>query len=53
MPKLPPVKDAQFDGTVFDELIAQYASLLDRAEDIVAQHVYGEVEVELRAHLLA
>lgn len=51
MPSPPPVKDAQSEGTVFDELVIQYTRLTDRAEEMVAQHVYSEVEVELRTHL--
>jgi hypothetical protein len=51
MPSPPPVKDAQSEGTVFDELVIQYTRLTDRAEEMVSQHVYSEVEVELRVHL--
>lgn len=51
LPNPPPVKDAHSEGTVFSELILQYTSLSERAEDMIAQHVYSEVEIELRAHL--
>ncbi|TFK57612.1 RINT-1 family protein [Heliocybe sulcata] len=38
------------DGTVFDELVAQYRRLGSRAEDMIAQQVCGEVESGLKAH---
>ena len=39
------------EGTLFDELIAQYAALTARNEDMVIRHVVGGVESELRTHL--
>ena len=37
-------------GSIFDRLIEDYRALADRAEDMVFQHVCGEIEMELRAH---
>jgi len=39
------------DGSsIFDKLIQDYGALTERAEDMVFQHVCGEIEMELRAH---
>lgn len=37
-------------GSIFDKLIEDYGALAERAEDMVFQHVSGEIEMELRAH---
>lgn len=37
-------------GSIFDKLIEDYGALGERAEDMVFQHVCGEIEAELRAH---
>jgi len=51
-PSLPdPAPEHIAEGTLFDELIAQYATLTARNEDMVVQHVIGGVESELRTHL--
>ncbi|THH21006.1 hypothetical protein EW146_g461 [Bondarzewia mesenterica] len=55
-PALPDPKDMSTeapDGTIFEELIQQYEKLVSRAEDIIVQQVYGEVEGTLKAHLLS
>ena len=51
MPAPPPVRGPESDGgSVFDKLIEDYDALAERAEDMVFQHVCGEIEMELRAH---
>lgn len=52
MPTPPPAPSIEeFDnGSVFDSLIADYDALSERAEDMVFQHVCGEIEMELRTH---
>lgn len=51
-PSLPdPTPEHIVEGTLFDELIAQYATLTARNEDMVIRHVVGGVESELRTHL--
>ena len=51
-PSLPdPAPEHTAEGTLFDELIAQYAALTARSEDMVIRHVVGGVESELRTHL--
>lgn len=51
-PSLPdPAPEHIAEGTLFDELITQYATLTARNEDMVVQHVVGGVESELRTHL--
>ena len=37
-------------GSIFDRLIEDYGALTERAEDMVFQHVCGEIEMELKAH---
>lgn len=52
-PLLPAVEYRPTDvpeGTIYDELVAQYRRLSARAEDMIAQQVYGEVEGGLRPH---
>ncbi|KAJ7139717.1 TIP-1 family-domain-containing protein [Mycena epipterygia] len=39
--------------TVFEELVAQYETLVHRAEDMIVQQVCGEVEGGLKAHFSA
>jgi hypothetical protein len=47
----PPTRDTESDGgSIFDKLIEDYGALAERAEDMVLQHVCGEIEMELRAH---
>lgn len=51
-PSLPdPAPEHTAEGTLFDELIAQYAALTARSEEMVIRHVVGGVESELRTHL--
>ena len=52
MPTLPPAIGAEGSGhgSIFDKLIENYGALAERAEDMVFQHVSGEIEMELRAH---
>ena len=52
IPTPPPVRGAKGPdgGSVFDKLIEDYRALAERAEDMVFQHVCGEIEMELRAH---
>jgi RAD50-interacting protein 1 len=38
------------DNTIFQELVLQYRKLVDRAENMIVQHVCGEIESGLRAH---
>ena len=52
-PSLPDPTSAQAeapDGTLFEELIHQYAKLSGRAEDMIVQQVYGEIEGGLKVH---
>jgi hypothetical protein len=47
----PPVHGTESDGgSIFDKLIEDYVVLAERAEDMVLQHVCGEIEMELKAH---
>lgn len=39
--------------TIFDELAVHYRKLVSRAEDMIVQQIYKEIEGDLRAHLLA
>lgn len=52
MPTPPPPRRGSESntGSIFDGLIEDYAALAERAEDMVLQHVCGEIEMELRAH---
>lgn len=52
MPTPPPsVHGAEADGgSIFDKLIEDYDTLAERAEDMVLQHVCGEIVMELKAH---
>jgi hypothetical protein len=51
MPIPPPIRSGGSDGgSIFDKLVEDYGALAERAEDMVFQHVCGEVEMELRAH---
>jgi len=51
MPTPPPVHGTGADGgSIFDKLIEDYGALAERADDMVLQHVCGEIEMELRAH---
>jgi hypothetical protein len=38
------------EGTLFDALIEQYEALAQRAEGMMVQHTYLEIESGLRAH---
>jgi hypothetical protein len=53
-PSLPATSHAQareeVQGTLFDELIAQYSSVATRAEDMIIRHISSEVEVELKGY---
>lgn len=51
LPQTTPVSMAEeVHGTMFDELISQYASIVIRAEDMMVRHVCSEVEGELKAY---
>lgn len=51
MPIPPLPRSSESDaGSIFDKLIEDYGVLAERAEDMVFQHVCGEVEMELKAH---
>jgi hypothetical protein len=51
-PSLPdPAPENIAEGTLFDELIAQYAALTARNEDMVIRHIAGGVESELQMYL--
>ncbi|KAF9229614.1 hypothetical protein BS17DRAFT_805254 [Gyrodon lividus] len=41
------------EGTIFEELITQYAKLSSRAEDMLVQQICGECEVALKPHFSA
>ncbi|CAE6412483.1 unnamed protein product [Rhizoctonia solani] len=53
-PSLPQTTSAstaeEVNGTLFDELISQYASIVTRAEDMIVHHVCSEVEGELKGY---
>ncbi|KAF9650708.1 hypothetical protein BDM02DRAFT_3092586 [Thelephora ganbajun] len=54
MPIPPPVRGTESDGgSIFDKLIEDYGALVERAEEMVVQHVCGEIEMELRAHFFS
>ncbi|TDL28873.1 hypothetical protein BD410DRAFT_712399 [Rickenella mellea] len=46
----PSAANVEDEGTLFDELIAQYGALASRAEGMLVRQVCGEVEAELKAH---
>lgn len=47
----PPIRGTEsLTGSIFDKLIEDYGALAERAEDMVLQHVCGEIEMDLRAH---
>ncbi|KZT54056.1 hypothetical protein CALCODRAFT_485889 [Calocera cornea HHB12733] len=53
---LPDVKsseDSIVEGTLFDEMIAQYRKLSTRAEAMVIKHVTGEVEAQLKDYFVS
>ena len=51
IPIPPPARSSKSDvGSIFDKLIDDYDVLAERAEDMVFQHVCGEIEMELKAH---
>ncbi|KAF9243838.1 TIP-1 family-domain-containing protein [Melanogaster broomeanus] len=41
------------EGTIFEELITQYAKLSSRAEDMLVQQICGECEAALKPHFFA
>ncbi|KAN0100870.1 RINT-1 / TIP-1 family domain containing protein [Tylopilus felleus] len=41
------------EGTIFEELIAQFAKLSSRAEDMLVQQICGECESALKSHFSA
>ncbi|KAH7927393.1 hypothetical protein BV22DRAFT_1085155 [Leucogyrophana mollusca] len=41
------------EGTIFEELVTQYAKLVSRAEDMLVSQVCGEVEALLKPHFAA
>lgn len=52
LPSLPtPVPEHVAEDALFDELIAQYATLTARSEDLIVRHVVSEVENLLRQHI--
>lgn len=49
-------KPSALDGgvpqnTLFDKLIGYYQNLVQRSEDMIVQHVVGEVQATFKAHL--
>jgi hypothetical protein len=51
LPQTTPASVAEeVHGTLFDELISQYTSIVVRAEDMMVRHVCSEVEGELRGY---
>lgn len=52
MPAPPPVLGTEESNgsSVFDKLIEDYCALAERVEDMVFQHVCGEIEMDLRDH---
>lgn len=47
----PPTRGTESNaGSIFDKLIEDYGALTERAEDMVLEHVCGEIEMDLRAH---
>ncbi|CAE6426131.1 unnamed protein product [Rhizoctonia solani] len=51
LPHTTPASTAEeIHGTLFDELISQYVSIVTRAEDMIIRHVCSEVEVELKGY---
>jgi hypothetical protein len=51
LPKPAPTATAVAEGTLFDELVSQYATLTARSEDLIIQHTVSEVQSSLRSHL--
>lgn len=53
-PSLPTTTHAQtsdqVEGTLFDELVGQYTSIANRAEEMTIRHVSSEVELELKGY---
>ncbi|KII93691.1 hypothetical protein PLICRDRAFT_101630 [Plicaturopsis crispa FD-325 SS-3] len=41
------------EGTIFEVLVEQYTSLIERAEEMIIQQICGEIENGLRAHFAA
>ncbi|TFK30758.1 RINT-1 family protein [Coprinopsis marcescibilis] len=39
--------------TIFDEIRTKYQTIIGRAEDMIVQQVCGEIEAELRPHIIA
>ncbi|CAE7218412.1 unnamed protein product [Rhizoctonia solani] len=51
LPHTTPASTAEeVHGTLFDELISQYDSVVTRAEDMMIRHICSEVEGELKAY---
>jgi len=53
-PSLPSINNSSsdaIDGTIFEELVQQYEKLVTRAEDMIVQLVYTEVEAAWKIHL--
>ncbi|CUA72365.1 RINT1-like protein [Rhizoctonia solani] len=51
LPHTAPVSTVEeIHGTLFDELISQYASVVVRAEDMMIRHICSEVEGELKGY---
>lgn len=46
-----PKPDDVAEGTLFDELIVQYATLTARSEDLIVRHVVSEVQSALNTHM--
>lgn len=42
--------DAASKGTIFQELVTQYRSLAERAEDMIVRHVCSEVDFASKAY---
>jgi hypothetical protein len=41
------------EGTIFEELVMQFATLSSRAEDMLVQQICGECEGSLKSHFSA
>ncbi|KAF8640664.1 hypothetical protein AX17_000321 [Amanita inopinata Kibby_2008] len=50
LPPLTVEKGEALANTIFDELISRYTQVIVRAEDMMIQQIYGEVESSLKAH---
>lgn len=49
---LPDPENHRDEGTIFDELVAQYESLSERAETMLLKQITGEIEADLKPHFI-